>query len=85
MTGETVYSNFSISTIGANANLMKHFSAHMSYAMLTFDAVAAGETISCLLFLYSLLGSNTPQLAALFMKMSADKRRLRAKRKFECF
>ena len=40
--GEAIYSNFSIATLGASANLLKNFSVNLSYSLLTFDEVAAG-------------------------------------------
>jgi len=41
VTAEAVYSNFSMASIGASANLLKNLTANLSYAMLTFDEVAA--------------------------------------------
>ena len=41
-TGEAVYSNFGIATLGASAKLTKQLFADLSYSKLTFDNTYAG-------------------------------------------
>ncbi len=42
VTGEAVYSNLQVATLGVSANLLKNLNGNISYSKLTFDETTAG-------------------------------------------